>query len=77
MIAITDIETLIKNAIPDAAVNIADKNGMSDHFLIYVEAKSFENQNLMDRHRSVMAALEPAMKDGRLHAAEIKTALPV
>jgi len=30
----------------------------------------------MDRHRKVQDALNPAMQDGRIHAAEIKTATP-
>jgi stress-induced morphogen len=76
MIAISELEALIKSDIPDAAINIMDKNGMGDHYLIYVEAKSFDALNLMDRHRKVMDALSPAYKDGRLHAAEIKTAVP-
>ncbi|MBT4898785.1 MAG: BolA/IbaG family iron-sulfur metabolism protein, partial [Nitrospina sp.] len=46
------------------------------HFIIHVTSNAFEGVGIMDRHRMVMEALDPAMKDGRLHAAEVKTATP-
>ena len=49
---------------------------MSDHFIIHVVSKEFESMDLMARHRSVQEALNAAMQDGRIHAAEIKTATP-
>ena len=76
MINVSDIIELIKQDIPDAEVNVLDKTGMSDHYLIHVVSKSFEEIGIMDRHRKVQDSLSSAMKDGRLHAAEIKTAVP-
>jgi len=49
---------------------------MSDHFIIHVTSAAFEELGIMDRHRKVQDALNPAMQDGRIHAAEIKTATP-
>ena len=76
MISIPDLIGLVKTAVPDAEVNALDKTGMKDHFIIHVTSKSFEEVGIMDRHSMVMAALDPAMKDGRIHAAEVKTATP-
>jgi len=76
MIAIPELIKLITDRIPDAEVNVLDKTGMSDHFLIHVTSAEFEGKNIMDRHRLVMDCLTPAMSDGRLHAAEIKTDTP-
>ena len=76
MISIPDLISLVKTAVPDAEVNALDKTGMKDHFIIHVTSKAFEEVGIMDRHRMVMAALDPAMKDGRIHAAEVKTATP-
>ena len=76
MIAIPDLIKLITEKIPDAEVNVMDKTGMSDHFIIHVTSSEFDGKNVMDRHRQVMDCLNPAMSDGRLHAAEIKTATP-
>jgi len=76
MISIPDLIGLVQTAVPDAEVNALDKTGMKDHFIIHVTSKAFEGVGIMDRHRMVMEALDPAMKDGRLHAAEVKTATP-
>ena len=76
MIRVPDLIALITEKIPDAEVNVMDKTGMSDHFIIHVVAQSFQELGIMDRHRKVQDCLSPAMQDGRLHAAEIKTGLP-
>ena len=75
MISQSEVVDLIKDDLPDARVDILDKTGMSDHFIIRVVSPSFEGINLLDRHRRVMKSLEPAMQTGRLHAAEIQTAV--
>ena len=76
MIRIPDLIALVKNTIPDAEVNALDKTGMSDHFIIHVTSKEFADKNVMERHRLVQGCLTEAMQDGRIHAAEIKTAVP-
>ena len=76
MISIPDLIALVKVKLPDAEVNVMDKTGMSDHFIIHVVSKEFENMDLMARHRAVQESLNAAMQDGRVHAAEIKTATP-
>ncbi len=73
MIAPDAIVSIIQSQIPDAQVTVTDKTGMSDHFIIEVQSAAFQDLPLMDRHRQVMAALNPAMQSGQLHAAEIKT----
>jgi stress-induced morphogen len=76
MIQTTDIVSLIQADFPDAKVDILDKTGMSDHFIIRVVSAKFNGINIMDRHRLVMKSLETAMQDGRLHAVELQTAIP-
>ena len=75
MIQTTELIELIHTDFPDAKVDLLDKTGMSDHFIIRVVSPRFESMNLMDRHRSVMKCLEPAMQYGRLHAVELQTAV--
>jgi stress-induced morphogen len=75
MISTQDVVALIQTNLPDAKVDLLDKTGMSDHFIIRVVCPQFESVPLMDRHRMVMKSLQPAMQDGRLHAAEIQTAV--
>jgi stress-induced morphogen len=58
---------------PDASVSVTDRTGTMDHFSIRVVSESFQGKNLLDRHRLVYDALAEPMKDGRIHALEIKT----
>lgn len=74
MITPQEITTLIQAEYPNAKVDLLDKTGMSDHFIIRVVTPAFEGVGIMDRHRAVMKCLEPAMQDGRLHAVELQTA---
>ncbi|HEY9685998.1 MAG TPA: BolA/IbaG family iron-sulfur metabolism protein [Coleofasciculaceae cyanobacterium] len=76
MIPMEDLATLIKGGFPDAEIDITDKTGMRDHYSIRVISRHFDGVNMLDRHRMVMAQLQPAMQDGRLHAAEIQTGVP-
>lgn len=66
----------IRRELPDAEVTITDKTGMMDHFIIRVVSKHFEGHSLLDRNRLVYGALQEPMRDGRIHAAEIKTEIP-
>ena len=76
MISIPDLTALVKEGISDAEVEVFDRTGMSDHFVIRVTSATFESMDIMARHRAVQAVLNPAMQDGRIHATEIKTAVP-
>jgi len=76
MISIEDLVGMVTNKIPDAEVNVMDRTGMKDHFMIHVTSKVFADMDLMARHRTVQEILTPAMQDGRIHAVEIKTATP-
>lgn len=71
-----DDETLtgiIRAALPDADVQIFDRTGTMDHFNITVRSRAFAGKTLIDQHRLVYRAVEPARKDGRIHAIELTT----
>ena len=76
MISNGDLIGLVKAKIADAEVDVLDKTGMRDRFIVHVTSRQFADMNLMDRHRLVQSSLTDAMKDGRVHAVEIKTAVP-
>lgn len=76
MLSADDLRQLILTTFPDAAIEIQDRTGMQDHYQVLVRSANFQSVGLMDRHRLVYAAVDPALKDGRLHAIEIKTELP-
>ncbi|MBC5825995.1 MAG: BolA family transcriptional regulator [Candidatus Eremiobacteraeota bacterium] len=68
-----ELAHLIRQKLPDAAVETVDRTGTRDHYNVRVRSQAFSGMPLMDQHRLVYAALDAALKDGRLHAIEIKT----
>ncbi len=66
----------IEKAMPDAQVTIRDRTGTMDHYQVQIVSEAFEGKNLLDRQRFVYQALDEPMKDGRIHALEIKSQTP-
>ncbi|MEK7702868.1 MAG: BolA family protein, partial [Nitrospirota bacterium] len=73
MISKEAIVGYVQKMMPDAEVTVVDKTGMMDHFQIEIISEKFIGVNLLDRQRSVFEALNEPMKDGRIHAMEIKS----
>ena len=71
----TDIETMIKAAIPDAIVEITDLAGDGDHYKAVVTSPAFEGKSRIQQHQMVYAALQGNM-GGVLHALALETRLP-
>lgn len=62
----------VRTALPDAEVSVTDRTGTKDHFILRVVSDHFKGKGLLDRHRVIYQALNEPMKDGRIHAVEIK-----
>ncbi len=73
--AAEDIETMIREAIPDARVEITDLAGDGDHYAARVVAESFRGMPRIKQHQRVYAALGGRM-GGALHALQLTTAIP-
>ncbi len=73
--AADDIETMIREAIPDASVEITDLAGDGDHYAARVVSESFRGQPRVKQHQAVYAALGDRM-GGALHALQLTTAAP-
>ena len=73
--AAEDIESLIRQAIPDAHVEITDLAGDGDHYAARVVAESFRGVSRIERQRRVYAALGGRM-GGELHALQLTTDIP-
>ena len=69
------IETLIREAIPDARIEIVDLAGDGDHYEARVIAESFRGQPLVRQHQRVYQALGGRMGT-ELHALKLTTAIP-
>jgi len=66
----------VRKALPDASVSVTDRTGTMDHLMVRIVSAHFKDKNLLDRHRMVYQALDEPMKDGRIHALEIKAETP-
>jgi len=62
----------IHKAMPDAQVWVTDRTGTMDHLSVRIVSEAFKGRNLLDRHRMIYQALDEPMKDGRIHALELK-----
>ena len=77
MIDRDQLTELIRSALPGAMVEASDWTGTHDHYDVRVTWQGFAGMPLIDQHRKVYAAVDGALKDGRLHALQIKTETPV
>ena len=71
----TEIESMIREAIPDAKVSIRDLAGDGDHFAATVVAESFRGKSRVQQHQMVYEALKGNM-GGALHALALQTSAP-
>ena len=70
-----DIRAMIRDAIPDAEVEITDLAGDGDHYAARVTSESFRGMSRDAQTRAVYAALGGRM-GGELHALQLTTAVP-
>jgi stress-induced morphogen len=73
--AASEIEALIRAALPDAEVEIRDLAGDGDHYAARVVSRSFAGLNRIKQHQLVYRALGSRM-GGELHALQLETATP-
>ncbi len=73
--AAADIEKLIKEALPDAQVEIKDLAGDGDHYAATVISEAFRGKSRVQQHQMVYAALKGNM-GGVLHALALTTSVP-
>ena len=73
--AASEIERLIREAIPDADVTIRDLAGDGDHYAARVVSRSFAGMPRVKQHQRVYAALGGRL-GGELHALQLETAVP-
>lgn len=70
-----EIERMIKEALPDAAIEIRDLAGDGDHYSAHVVSASFAGKSRVQQHQMVYNALGGRMGDV-LHALALTTAVP-
>ena len=71
----SEIERMIKEALPDATVAIRDLAGDGDHYAATVTSAAFRGKSRVQQHQMVYGALGGRM-GGVLHALALTTAAP-
>jgi stress-induced morphogen len=74
----TEIETLLREDFPKAAITITDLAGDGNHFAAEIVDESFRGLNRVKQQRLVYAALKGKMDgpNGTLHALALTTKAP-
>ena len=72
--AASEIEQMIKAALPDAEVEIDDLRGDGDHYAARVASAAFAGLNRVQQHQLVYEALGGRM-GGELHALALQTVI--
>ena len=67
-----EIENHIKDALPDAIIEIQDLAGDGNHYSATVTSSQFVGKNKIDKHKMVYNSLKGKMGN-ELHALGIKT----
>jgi stress-induced morphogen len=71
----SEIERMIKEALPDAHVEIKDLAGDGDHYAATVVSSAFKGMPKVRQHQLIYAALKGNM-GGVLHALALTTSVP-
>ena len=69
-----DIENLIKEAMPDASIEIQDLAGDGNHYSATITSSEFSGKSKIEQHKMVYNSLEGKMGK-ELHALMLKTKL--
>jgi stress-induced morphogen len=70
-----DIERLLRDAFPDAEIEIRDLAGDGDHYAVNIVSSAFAGKSRVQQHQMVYGALKGRM-GGELHAMALQTAAP-
>ena len=71
-IPVEQIKKLIKEAIPDATIEIKDLMGDNNHYSAIIKSKVFNDLNKIEQHKLVYKSLKGKMGN-ELHALSLTT----
>ena len=69
---VKEIKALIKEALPDATIEIQDLAGDSNHYSATITSSKFQGKSKIEQHKMVYNSLKGKMGN-ELHALAIKT----
>lgn len=69
---VTDLESRILIAFPDAKLAVFDSNGRGDHFEIRISSDQINQLPRIQRHQLILKLFDEEFKSGELHALSVK-----
>lgn len=76
MVALAQVESLIKSEIEDAQIYVEDLTGGGDHLQVTVISNRFLGQSRVKQHQMVYKAVQKEMASEAIHALALKTFTP-
>ena len=73
--SLSEIETMIREAFPDARVEVKDLAGDGNHYSASVVSTAFKGKSRVQQHQMVYQALRGRM-GSELHALALQTSAP-
>lgn len=70
------VKQAIRNALPDATVDVEDLTGGGDHLQVKVVSTAFAGRNRVQQHQMVYRALKQELASEAIHALALQTATP-
>ena len=58
---LSELQTLVQNALPDAIIEIKDLAGDDNHYSITIQSEQFRNKSRLEQHQIVYSALTDIM----------------
>lgn len=74
MISPQQVQAMIKDALPDAQIDVQSPDG--EHFEVTVVSSQFAGKGLVQQHQLVYRAVQQAMSSEAIHALALKTYTP-
>ena len=75
MITAQEVTLLVRQALPDAQIEVKDLGG-GDHLELNVVSAKFSGLSLVQQHQLVYGALKNELKTETIHALALKTSIP-
>lgn len=72
---VSEIEQMIRDALPDATVSVRDMAGDGVHYSAEVVSESFRGKNRVQQHQMIYKALKGNI-GGEIHALALQTSAP-
>ncbi|MFZ9739733.1 MAG: BolA family protein [Prochlorotrichaceae cyanobacterium] len=76
MVALAQVENLIKSHIEDSQVFVEDLTGGGDHLQVTVVSPLFQGKTRVKQHQMVYGAVQGEMASEAIHALALKTFTP-